>query len=45
MLSDCGEAGSIKGGDESVESIRSEFAELYQMCLATCLYFKNKTSL
>lgn len=36
MLSGCGEAfWSIRGGEESVESNRSEFAELYQMFLAT----------
>lgn len=36
MLSGCGEAfWSIRGGEESAESNRSEFAELYQMFLAT----------
>lgn len=36
MLSGCGEAfWSIRGGEESVKSSRSEFAELYQMFLAT----------
>lgn len=36
MLSGCGEAfWSIRGEEESVKSNRSEFAELYQMFLAT----------
>lgn len=40
MVSGCGEAfWSIRGGDESMESNKSGFAELSQMCLATLPLF------